>query len=471
MGGENFRNCIDNLGFLSETKKAYESIEWSSQVRAILDDVERKAKKFKKFVAIHLRGADAIFGKLKIAPEVSLYGRLFPYEIALDIIIKEMKQGNDVVVFGQDFEGNKILVDYIKNLKIQEANITCIDDLLDINYNNAQRSFFEVNLLSKAFKIHATGYSQFSGAALDIAGKNMLISFYDIYSTQELYNIMLKNINTLNLHPLQKAYAWYRIYDFSKQLNLDVNQSLEYVKKALSYDEDNDAFRIAIIDCLFKMHKYDEIEELLKYIVNTRLKKFEAALYGPHTVFWWTRNFYNDIYQKYLNFENKQNYPYISFVAALISRCDKIKDIKNGEIYYQYAIKKEPKNKVFFIIWRNNARHRIHSHLAYKLGQALIAHTKSFKDCITLPFIINHIRSQYKQEQKMYKRIIKQNPSLKLPSLEACIDYSEALKEKQCFTYRLGETFIKACKNWYKGSLIKFYFQARRLEQEFKKKS
>ncbi|HEG0603296.1 TPA: sugar transferase, partial [Campylobacter jejuni] len=32
-------------------------------------------------------------------------------------------------------------------------------------------------------------------------------------------------------------------------------------------------------------------------------------------------------------------------------------------------------------------------------------------------------------------------------------DYNEALKEKECFTYKLGEAFIKASKNWYGGGI------------------
>ncbi|MBO7064235.1 alpha-2,3-sialyltransferase, partial [Campylobacter jejuni] len=55
------------------------------------------------------------------------------------------------------------------------------------------------------------------------------------------------------------------------------------------------------------------------------------------------------------------------------------------------------------------------------------------------------------------------------PPLEAYPDYKEALKEKECFTYKLGEAFIKASKNWYGGGYIKFYIQTRKLKKEFLK--
>lgn len=62
---------------------------------------------------------------------------------------------------------------------------------------------------------------------------------------------------------------------------------------------------------------------------------------------------------------------------------------------------------------------------------------------IILSIVISH-----KQEQKAYKFKVKKNPNLALPPLETYPDYNEALKEKECFTYKLGEEFIKASKNW-----------------------
>ncbi|MCI7764881.1 MAG: hypothetical protein MSH45_00400, partial [Helicobacter sp.] len=66
---------------------------------------------------------------------------------------------------------------------------------------------------------------------------------------------------------------------------------------------------------------------------------------------------------------------------------------------------------------------------------------------------------------------IKKDPSLKLPTLESYPDYKEALKEKECLTYKLGEAFIKADKTWYGGGgYIKLWFEIRKLKREFRKK-
>ncbi|ENY7284094.1 hypothetical protein ACMC3M_001742, partial [Campylobacter jejuni] len=97
------------------------------------------------------------------------------------------------------------------------------------------------------------------------------------------------------------------------------------------------------------------------------------------------------------------------------------------------------------------AKIRIQNQLSYKLGQALIINSKSVLGFLSLPFIILSIVISHKQEQKAYKFKVKKNPNLALPPLETYPDYNEALKEKECFTYKLGEEFIKASKNWYGG--------------------
>ncbi|EOA4929408.1 hypothetical protein ACM1X7_000738 [Campylobacter jejuni] len=98
----------------------------------------------------------------------------------------------------------------------------------------------------------------------------------------------------------------------------------------------------------------------------------------------------------------------------------------------------------------------------------MIINSKSVLGFLSLPFIILSIVISHKQEQKAYKFKIKKNPNLALPPLETYPDYKEALKEKECFTYKLGEALIQASKNWYGGGYIKFAFKdVPRLKREW----
>ncbi|MPQ02944.1 alpha-2,3-sialyltransferase [Campylobacter jejuni] len=105
----------------------------------------------------------------------------------------------------------------------------------------------------------------------------------------------------------------------------------------------------------------------------------------------------------------------------------------------------------------STAKQRIQNQLPYRLGQAMIINSKNF-----LGYIF---------EQKNYKHKIKLNPESTLPPLETYPDYNEALKEKRCFTYKLGLALIEANKKWYGGGYIKLWFKIKKLKYEFKNKN
>ncbi|EAH5728720.1 hypothetical protein EAT09_10380, partial [Campylobacter coli] len=124
-----------------------------------------------------------------------------------------------------------------------------------------------------------------------------------------------------------------------------------------------------------------------------------------------------------------------------------------------------------YINKNNSARDRIKNHLSYKLGQAMIINSKSLLGYIRMPFVLSYIHDKHKQEQKIYQEKVKKDPSSKLPPLESYPDYKEALKEKECLTYKLGEALIKASNNWYGGGgYIKLWFEFKKLKREFKRK-
>lgn len=116
------------------------------------------------------------------------------------------------------------------------------------------------------------------------------------------------------------------------------------------------------------------------------------------------------------------------------------------------------------------AKERIQNHLAYKLGNALIENSKSLLGYIRMPFVLSYIRDKHKLEQKKYEEKIKENPNLALPPLEDYLDYKEALKEKECFTYKLGLALMRADKEWYKGGYIRFYFKSKKMKKEILKR-
>ncbi|ELH7133304.1 coiled-coil domain-containing protein, partial [Campylobacter coli] len=95
-------------------------------------------------------------------------------------------------------------------------------------------------------------------------------------------------------------------------------------------------------------------------------------------------------------------------------------------------------SKLSFQTKYGTAKTRIQNQLSYKLGQAMIINSKSLLGYLIMPMILLNIIISHKQAQKAYKLKIKKNPNLALPPLESYPDYKEALKEKECLTYKLG---------------------------------
>ncbi|HEE9562156.1 TPA: hypothetical protein R8E25_000912 [Campylobacter coli] len=128
-------------------------------------------------------------------------------------------------------------------------------------------------------------------------------------------------------------------------------------------------------------------------------------------------------------------------------------------------------NPLSFQSQHGTAKQRIQNQLPYKLGQTMIINSKNIFGILFMPVYIISTLLSHKQEQKNYQEKIKKDPSLKLPPLENYPDYKEALKEKECLTYKLGEALIRANNNWYGGGYIKLWFEIRKLKREFRKKA
>lgn len=99
------------------------------------------------------------------------------------------------------------------------------------------------------------------------------------------------------------------------------------------------------------------------------------------------------------------------------------------------------------------------SHLAYRLGNAMVLNSKSLWGMIKLPCILSYIYASYKQEQKQYQDKIAKNPALKLPPLESYADYQESLKIKNYTSYKLGEGLIIAHRSK-RGRVFLYLFKA-----------
>ncbi|EAI7268448.1 TPA: hypothetical protein ACH5II_000558 [Campylobacter lari] len=139
-----------------------------------------------------------------------------------------------------------------------------------------------------------------------------------------------------------------------------------------------------------------------------------------------------------------------------------LKEIENFfAILYSYYPKIQ--NNIDYSIFCLSAKERVKNHLSYKIGNALIEKTKTKIGYFQLPFVLFLIIIKHNECKKKYK-------NLKKNHIQKCFDYQEAVKIQNFFSYRLGSCFIKACKNWYKGGIVKFLFYDLKLLKKAKGK-
>ncbi|ECQ7482044.1 hypothetical protein F0F44_08445 [Campylobacter coli] len=143
-----------------------------------------------------------------------------------------------------------------------------------------------------------------------------------------------------------------------------------------------------------------------------------------------------------------------------------LKTLKKTKI--QKELEQYSNNIVYVERYHQSAKQRIYNHLSYKLGFCAIKNSKTLLGWIVMPITLLGILIAHKQEQKIYQEKIQQNPSLKLPPLESYVDYQEAKKEENSFTYKLGQAIINANKTWYKGGYVRLIFEIRKLKEEIK---
>lgn len=441
-------------------------IGWSDRYLEILSDVNNLANQFPTFIAIHVRGGEHIFSKYNQVPEVWMNLHHFPYEIVLEIILN-LEKNTNIILFGQDLEANELLVKYVKKNTFIK-NIATIDSLITKKYTKEEKAFFDINFIAKASKIYSSGFSNFSRLAMLIAGKDSLVTYFQLFSTRQLYDIIFKNMTYISLNKLYTAYSFYRLYAFSRQLDFPIQKSIDFLQEALKNNPDNFGYIIALNECYFITENYQQINENIKYIVSSnRFQLFEEVFYGDYTEPWWTKEYYFKIYESYTNCLKLQQFPYIAYIAAKIHLNvykDNIKAINILKLIVDYQQDIHINNFFMELIVNNYAilakEQPPFYHLAYKLGNVMIKKSKSFFGLLTIIPTLIAIAITHKELNTL------NNDSNSI----ILVEHQEILKQKICFTYKLGEALIKASKNWYKGGYIRFIFKdLPKLKNEYKK--
>lgn len=398
------KECLEELGNI------YKSIPFSKEFTDIQKRVHDISLSLNhNFIALHIRGGEVVFSHSirQAMHSPILKERFFPYEIALELAQMELKANNHIIIFGQDIQANHILANHLKSFKeFSHLNVKTCEEFFDKKLNDTQRAFFELNLMARAFKVYSTKNSGFAGLIRMISADDRIISYDKIFSSEKQFEIIKENIQRLKFHNLQIAASYFKLFDLNKNLKKPIQESLEYLLKALEFDKENMAYRIFIMKEFFNQNKYKEIDSMLKNILQTQAKEFLQTMLSP--IFGEFECYFYD----YVYFDD-ENFPYIVFMGSKICEFFRFSQRKKYLRLCYLKNEQERKNllnlekmsipKYFFRSYKSNVRLALRLHRKIYKSQNITK--KEYFNQIPL-ILMKALKDSFKQKYLIYKLFI-----------------------------------------------------------------
>ncbi|EJC1926828.1 hypothetical protein MX958_001150 [Campylobacter coli] len=488
--------------YLTGLRNAWREIQFLPDFNDSIQKGIDEAGKLGEFVSIHIRCADMCYSDFRfIMLRNYKYRHIVTVEMALAIIDYELNRQN-VLICGDDLALLDSLKKHYSN-QPRKFKLYSMNDFVN-KYTfktNIEQILFELYFRSKSSLIYSTK-STFGILPYLVSESSRLNHIYDFCSKNDYYKYIKSNIGKIVVHDYQLAASYFVLFIMGIEIEVDINELYIYIRKSLSHDKLNITYQLFLFFTLLRKGKNYQAEKYIcflfkKYpksifsfiqkeplniykniiteIMSLQEKKYNFSFLFASAVYSHHKDYENSLlcYNKIIGNIELETFSYL--VANLLEnlhvirnedeKCKFLDRIYNSLSKANCATQfNQPQSKLSFQAHHGTAKSRIQNQLSYKLGQAMIVNSKSLLGYIRMPFVLSYIKDKHKQEQKIYQEKIKKDPSLKLPPLENYPDYKEALKEKECLTYKLGEALIKANKTWYKGGYVKLLFKIRKLK-------
>ncbi len=488
--------------YLTGLRNAWREIQFLPDFNDSIQKGIDEAGKLGEFVSIHIRCADMCYSDFRfIMLRNYKYRHIVTVEMALAIIDYELNHQN-VLICGDDLALLDSLKKHYSN-QPRKFKLYSMNDFVN-KYTfktNIEQILFELYFRSKSSLIYSTK-STFGILPYLVSESSRLNHIYDFCSKNDYYKYIKSNIGKIVVHDYQLAASYFVLFILGIEIEVDINELYIYIRKSLSHDKLNITYQLFLFFTLLRKGKNYQAEKYIcflfkKYpksifsfiqkeplniykniiteIMSLQEKKYNFSFLFASAVYSHHKDYENSLlcYNKIIGNIELETFSYL--VANLLEnlhvirnedeKCKFLDRIYNSLSKANCATQfNQPQSKLSFQAHHGTAKSRIQNQLSYKLGQAMIVNSKSLLGYIRMPFVLSYIKDKHKQEQKIYQEKIKKDPSLKLPPLESYPDYKEALKEKECLTYKLGEALIKANKTWYKGGYVKLLFKIRKLK-------
>lgn len=461
---------IPRVEYKNKMATIWKNIDFSKEIKnAIKHGYEVSNFLNQDYISIHIRGGDILY-----RTDILYLCRFKALETCLSIEILKQNKNKNIILLGNDEKLNLTLKNIFKKLNY---NIFISSDFIkDTQFDINQRAIFDITLMSNSKKLYLSGHSGFSNLAY-LIGSCDRICVYDLYSTQEKYNIIKNNLKKFDFDKYQKSFAYIHLYIYAKELKLSLSEQLLNLKEAMKIREDAVVFKVFYIDLLLQDGQYDIAENFIDTIIDKIDIFFENLLYNG----WGGSEYfiYDFVFANYLYIKNIEKYPHLYCITYyLIYRLLKINYAKiKDQIMFFLINNYFDRNLILecsFLKNQNEVIDFLEKEIVSSLNNHLIQHKKSTKECFVRKHLAYKLGLAYKYYSKGINKIIlpfillyiKKEHQRKNMTLEQ--NYDNDLEA--AYIYQLGEIIIKAHKTWYRGGYIKMFFEIYKLKCKFKNK-
>ncbi|EAK2629187.1 hypothetical protein CC188_05905 [Campylobacter coli] len=324
---------VEKKEYYNKIQYLFNSISFEENIKESILCALKIFNQMKDYAAMHIRGGDIIYDS-KLTYQFRL--KVFPSHLACHFIEKS-EDGKKIILFGNDLELN---IELRKKFS-KKKKVFLLNEIIPRTYNNIQRIFFEIILMSKSDILYTTGTSGFSNLASRI-GQSQVVSFYTNYTEKWIYAQLSSGLTKYKFNSMQTSFSYLMLYYYADKLfksnliktkilinGLRLNNSHYYI------------FSILYIDLLLKARKYYYVDmHLLNLDVDFFCKILLQDIHGSF--------FYSCYWIQYFNdFKNHQQSILILYLKLKISDFiinNKISRFLNREILSFYE-----EQNVFFL--------------------------------------------------------------------------------------------------------------------------
>lgn len=300
------------------------------------------------FIAIHIRSGDIVyyddFRYSSLMPFIA--NKYAPWEVALEIVKKNVVNNNVVVFSDNDCLANEIkkYINLTYNDNLYKVYI-CSDLYDKSSFSNMEQTFFEVNLLSRSIKAIGNG-GGFMFLTQLINNKITYQSFIEFIDLDNQVGIIINNKSNLNIDNIQRASSYAYLFYLCLKKQYPYEKLIDILECAIKYDSINLIYYVALYDLYLQLGDslkaskvidrilVDKVSMVKKYkIINKFIKKYKEASN-------WDYNEYNECSEidfkiDYLR-SLRSKFTFNIFIVAMFS----LLKTPIGKLYKLYKVQK-----------------------------------------------------------------------------------------------------------------------------------